>query len=153
MTLRPPLLIAAVAAAGLALTACTGGTEATPTAPAPTTAASASTAAPTSTPAASAPTAAASATSAATSAATTPAAGASGATAVAKVSANTGSRAEIQAALQAAGVPNAANWTREVLEYRPYPADDANLTKLRQNLAKYNPGPGVVDAIVSALKP
>ena len=40
---------------------------------------------------------------------------------------------------------------REVDEYRPYSATDANLTKLRQNLAKYNPAPGVVDKIVATL--
>jgi hypothetical protein len=70
-----------------------------------------------------------------------------------KVSASTASSAEIQAALEASGVPNAARWTREVMEYRPYPAEDADLTKLRNELAKYNPGPGVVDKIVSALTP
>lgn len=68
-----------------------------------------------------------------------------------KANANGASQSDIQLALDAAGVPNPANWAREVVEYRPYPTDDPNLTKLRQNLAKYNPGPGVVDKIVSAL--
>jgi hypothetical protein len=70
-----------------------------------------------------------------------------------KVSANTASASEIEAALQAAGVDNAARWTREVMEYRPYAADDPNLTSLRDNLAKYNPGQETVDKIVSALVP
>ena len=35
----------------------------------------------------------------------------------------------------------------------PYPADDPDLTKLRENLAKYNPGEETVDKIVSALTP
>ncbi len=39
------------------------------------------------------------------------------------------------------------------MEYRPYPADDPNLTKLRDNLAKYNPGQETTDKIVSALTP
>jgi hypothetical protein len=70
---------------------------------------------------------------------------------VQKVSANNASRAELQAAFQAAGIPNAAAWAREVEEYRPYPTDDPNMTKLRQELAKYNPAPGVVDQIIAVL--
>jgi len=71
--------------------------------------------------------------------------------AVAKVSANKATNAQLIAALTAAGVPNPANWAREVQEYRPYDASDANMTKLRQNLAKYNPAAGVVDKIISTL--
>jgi hypothetical protein len=71
----------------------------------------------------------------------------------AKVSANTASDKEIEAALAAAGVSNAGRWSHEVVEYRPYPMDDPNLQKLRDNLAKYNPGEETVDKIVSALKP
>jgi hypothetical protein len=71
----------------------------------------------------------------------------------AKVSANTASDREIESALNAAGVSNAARWAHEVVEYRPHPADDPNLTKLRENLAKYNPGQETVDKIVSALTP
>ncbi len=71
---------------------------------------------------------------------------------VRKVNANTASRAEIQAALEAAGVPAAANWSREVVEYRPYAANDTTWSKLRGELAKYNPGPGVVDQIVAVLE-
>lgn len=69
----------------------------------------------------------------------------------AKVSANNASQAEVLAALTAAGVPNPANWTREVLEYRPYPTTDTTFQKLRGQLAKYNPAAGVVDKIISAL--
>ena len=68
-----------------------------------------------------------------------------------KANANTASRADLTAAIQAAGVSNAARWAMEVEEYRPYPTNDPNMAKLRQNLAKYNPGPGVVDGIISAL--
>jgi ABC-type Fe3+-hydroxamate transport system substrate-binding protein len=71
----------------------------------------------------------------------------------AKVSANTASETDIEGALAAAGVTNPARWAAEVVEYRPYPADDLNLTKLRHNLAKYNPGQETVDKIVSALTP
>jgi DNA uptake protein ComE-like DNA-binding protein len=70
-----------------------------------------------------------------------------------KVSANTASEEEITAALTAAGVSNPGRWAEEVVEYRPYPTDDPNLTKLRDNLAKYNPGQETVDKIVSALEP
>ena len=78
---------------------------------------------------------------------------ASPAAAVQKVNANTASIDQIQAALESAGVPNAARWAREVDEYRPYPTDDPSFAKLRQNLAKYNPSPDVVEKIVSALSP
>ena len=73
--------------------------------------------------------------------------------AVTKVSANTASEDEIAAALQRAGVSNAERWAEQVVEYRPYPADDPNLTKLREELAKYNPGQETTDKIVSALTP
>jgi hypothetical protein len=73
--------------------------------------------------------------------------------AVTKVSANKATRDELLAAFQAAGIPNASQWVREVMEYRPYPADDPNFGKLRGELAKYNPGPGVVDTIVATLLP
>ena len=36
---------------------------------------------------------------------------------------------------------------------RAYPPDDANLTKLRENLAKDNPGQETTDKIVAALTP
>jgi hypothetical protein len=84
----------------------------------------------------------------ATSSATGPAAPAG-----AKVSANTASDKEIESALAAAGVSNPGRWTHEVVEYRPYPMDDPNLQKLRDSLAKYNPGQETVDKIVSALTP
>ena len=68
-----------------------------------------------------------------------------------KASANNATRAQLQAAFEAAGIPNAANWAREVEEYRPYPTNDPNMAKLRQNLAKYNPPASVVDQIIAAL--
>jgi ABC-type glycerol-3-phosphate transport system substrate-binding protein len=71
----------------------------------------------------------------------------------AKVSANTASDKEIESALATAGVSNPGRWTHEVVEYRPYPMDDPNLQKLRDDLAKYNPGEETVDKIVSALTP
>jgi hypothetical protein len=95
-------------------------------------------------------------TTAAPAASTTTAGGTSGtavAPSVEKVSANTASAAEIQKALEAAGVTNAARWTKEVIEYRPYAADDVNLSSLKKNLVKYNPSPETLNAILSALKP
>ena len=68
-----------------------------------------------------------------------------------KVNANTASVAELQQAFEAAGISNAGRWAREVEEYRPYPTNDPSFAKLRQELAKYNPGPGVVDQIVATL--
>ena len=84
-------------------------------------------------------------------AASTTAATVSTAATTTKVSANNATQAEVLAALTAAGVPNPANWVREVLEYRPYPIDDPTFAKLRGQLAKYNPAAGVVDQIISAL--
>jgi len=36
-------------------------------------------------------------------------------------------------------------------EYRPYPTDDPSLAKLRQELAKYNPAPDVLEKILATL--
>ncbi len=69
------------------------------------------------------------------------------------MSANTASEDEISDALEQAGVSNPGRWAEEVVEYRPYPTDDPDLTKLRDNLAKYNPGQETTDKIVSALTP
>lgn len=70
-----------------------------------------------------------------------------------KISANTSTVAELEAALRANGVPDPAKWAREVVATRPYPAEDANLTRLRQHLAELSAPPGVVEDIVTALKP
>ena len=70
-----------------------------------------------------------------------------------KVSANTASEDVIASALKAAGVPSPKRWAAEVVEYRPYAADDLGLAKLRENLAKYNPAQQTVDQIVSVLLP
>jgi hypothetical protein len=118
---------AAVLALGLA--ACGGTATTTPAAPAPS---------------AAAPTAAADDDTDGTDG--TDAAGA-------KVSANTASEDEIAAALATAGVSNPERWAEEVVEYRPYPTDDPDLTKLREDLAKYNPSQATTDKIVSALAP
>lgn len=70
-----------------------------------------------------------------------------------KVDANTASVAELAAAFTAAGIPNAEKWAHEVEEYRPYDAADTEWTHLRDELAKYNPDPAVVDQIVATLEP
>ena len=54
----------------------------------------------------------------------------------AMLSANNATRAELQAEFEAAGISNASLWAREVDEYRPYPEDDPDLTKLRTGLAE-----------------
>ena len=65
--------------------------------------------------------------------------------------ANDASISELAAAFESAGISNAGRWAREVDEYRPYSVDDTGYTKLRGELAKYNPASGVVDAIVARL--
>jgi hypothetical protein len=79
--------------------------------------------------------------------------GSGNASAGTKVSANTASEDEIVAALESAGVSNPEKWAKEVVEYRPYPTDDPNLTAMQDKLAKYNPGQETTDKIVSALTP
>jgi hypothetical protein len=125
----------AVAVLSLAMAACGGGTATTAPAAPPASAA-----------AAAAPTAAAAATDEDTDSTDT-----DDTAAGAKVSANTASEDEIAQALKSAGVSNPGRWAEEVVEYRPYPADDPDLTKLRDNLAKYNPGQQTTDQIVSVL--
>jgi DNA uptake protein ComE-like DNA-binding protein len=120
--------VCAVGVLALGLTACGGSTSA-PTTTGPATS-----------PATSSPAASASAPASAPSAAE-------------KVSANTASEDEIARALERAGVSNPERWAEEVVEYRPYPADDPDLAKLRQNLAKYNPGQETTDKIISVLTP
>jgi hypothetical protein len=71
----------------------------------------------------------------------------------AKVSANSASEDELVTALRAAGVSSPERWAEEIIEYRPYASDDVNLTKLQQNLAKYNPGQQTLEKILSALQP
>ncbi len=92
-----------------------------------------------------------SSTAAATVTAATPATSAKGATTAKTVNANTATESDIAAVLTSNGVPSAARWAKEIVEYRPYPADDANWTRLRDNLAKYNPDPAVLDKIVASL--
>ena len=138
--MRPSMRLFALAVAGaLTLAACGGGDD-TPTSAQATSTVPTTTA--TTAPATTVTTVAATTTTAAT--ATT-------VTTIAKVNANTASRAEMTAAFTAAGISNPSRWAVEVEEYRPYPTTDATMAKLRQNLAKYNPGPGVVDAIISTL--
>lgn len=70
-----------------------------------------------------------------------------------KVSANTASATELEAALTAAGVTNAARWTKEIQEYRPYPADDPSMATLRKELQKYKPAADQLEKIIGALQP
>ncbi|MFN0072526.1 MAG: hypothetical protein ACKVVP_13660 [Chloroflexota bacterium] len=135
---------------GLMLTACSSA------APSPTAAAKATQApVPAASPASAAPAAAAPAASPSTSAAASPAAASPAAVAPAaaaqKINANTATTAELQVFFEAAGLPNAARWAREVDEYKPYPSDDPSWGKLRRELAKYNPSAEVLEKLISLL--
>ena len=68
------------------------------------------------------------------------------------VDANKATVAELTSAFEAAAIPNAGKWAKEVEEYRPYPTDDPTFGKLRAELAKYNPSDAVLNQIVAALK-
>jgi hypothetical protein len=78
---------------------------------------------------------------------------AAGTSAPTKVSANASSSQELQTALEAAGVTNAARWAGEIMEYRPYDASDTSLAKLKGELQKYNPGTDTLTKIMSVLQP
>ena len=69
----------------------------------------------------------------------------------AKASANNATAAQLQAAFEAGGVPNASRWVVEVQEYRPYPVDDPTFAKLKSNLAKYNPSADTLSRILASL--
>ena len=84
-------------------------------------------------------------------AATSATAAATAASTVTKASANNATAAQLQAAFEAGGVPNASRWVIEVQEYRPYPVDDPTFAKLKSNLAKYNPSADTLSRILAAL--
>jgi len=127
--MRPVLSV--LTAAAIALAACGGAANSGASNAAATTAIA--TAAPTAT-------GAAAATAAATAGSTT-----------AKASANNATAAQLQAAFEAGGVPNASRWVIEVQEYRPYPVDDPTFAKLKSNLAKYNPSADTLSRILASL--
>ena len=78
-------------------------------------------------------------------------AAASASSTVTKASAINATAAQLQAAFEAGGVPNASRWVVEVQEYRPYPVDDPTFAKLKSNLAKYNPSADTLSRILAAL--
>ena len=84
-------------------------------------------------------------------AATSATAAATAASTFTKASANNATAAQLQAAFEAGGVPNASRWVIEVQEYRPYPVDDPTFAKLKSNLAKYNPSADTLSRILAAL--
>jgi hypothetical protein len=84
---------------------------------------------------------------------TQPSSAAAGSATAGRVSANAASAQALIDALTAAGVPNPDRWAKEIQEYRPYDAADATLQKLQDNLAKYNPDPATLAAILSTLQP
>ena len=124
-----------LAAAAIALAACGG-------------AASSGVVDPTATAAITTVAPAATSSSGATAAAT---AAATASSTAAKASANNATAAQLQAAFEAGGVPNASRWVIEVQEYRPYPVDDPTFAKLKSNLAKYNPSAETLSRILAAL--
>jgi hypothetical protein len=90
---------------------------------------------------------------AATAAPATPPAASTSVDASSKVSANIATHEELVAALTAGGVANADRWAREIEEYRPYDATDPTLAHLQSELAKYNPDPATLAAILAVLQP
>jgi hypothetical protein len=69
----------------------------------------------------------------------------------AKASANNATAAQLLAAFEAGGVPNASRWVVEVQEYRPYPVNDPTFAKLKSNLAKYDPSADTLSRILASL--
>ena len=83
--------------------------------------------------------------------ASTSTAAATAASTATKASATNATAAQLQAAFEAGGVPNASRWVIEVQEYRPYPVDDPTFAKLKSNLAKYNPSADTLSRILASL--
>jgi hypothetical protein len=125
-----PLLFRALLAATVALAACGGGANA---------------------PTANTPVASPTATAATASSVATNTVAATASSTATKASANDATAAQLLAAFEAGGVPNASRWVREVEEYRPYPTDDPTFAKLKSNLAKYNPSADTLSRILAAL--
>ena len=89
-----------------------------------------------------------------TSQAATPAVAATAAPAAApagKVSANDASKGELVSAMETAGIANADKWADELIEYRPYSADDGSWERVAGELEKYNASPETIDQILSLL--
>ncbi|MDT7706291.1 MAG: hypothetical protein QOG20_1898 [Pseudonocardiales bacterium] len=70
-----------------------------------------------------------------------------------KTSINSPSDKDIAAALRANQVDDPEQWARRIGVDRPYPTTDRNLTKLRQDLAQYNPDPETLNKIIATLRP
>ncbi len=73
--------------------------------------------------------------------------------AITTVSVNSATAEELTAAFEAVGVPNAASWAGEVVEYRPYDPTDVQFVKLRTELDKYGISEETFALIISVLNP
>jgi hypothetical protein len=60
---------------------------------------------------------------------------------------------DISAALKANGVDEPEHWSKIISQYRPYPPQDANQTKLRSVLQQYRADGPTIDKITNALVP
>jgi hypothetical protein len=60
---------------------------------------------------------------------------------------------DIAAALRANGVEDPQKWAQVILNNAPYPADDPNMTKLRQVLQQQNADPATIEKIVNTVQP
>ena len=58
---------------------------------------------------------------------------------------------DVVTAFELNDIPEAGRWAREVVAYRPYDVADPTLARLRQQLVRQKPPPGVVDQIVASL--
>ena len=68
------------------------------------------------------------------------------------VSENNARMADLQAAFRHAGITNAGTWAREVDGYPPYGDGDTEYLKVRKEMAKYSPGPGLTYQIMAQLE-
>lgn len=72
-------------------------------------------------------------------------------TVVTKLDVNTASPNQMRAAFAAAGILGASDWANAIEEGRPYPADDASWSKLRDVLAKAGAPNASVEQIIPLL--
>jgi hypothetical protein len=70
-----------------------------------------------------------------------------------KESINESSVQDITATLRTAQVHDPKTWAQVIMQYRPYPKDDASLGKLRKVLADHRADPQTIDQITAVLQP
>lgn len=70
-----------------------------------------------------------------------------------RIAIHTASQQDIAATLKSNGVDNPGEWAQIVMAYRPYPANDPSLAKLRRVLLQYHADPDTIAKTLNSLTP